>query len=132
MYEYTANLDRVVDGDTMDVTIDMGFKITTNQRIRFAYINAPEIFKTPTNSPEYKLGMKAKRYIEKRLRQNGNEMRLVTYKWAGMHGRYTGIVWLEDSKISLNEELVKKGLAESIKKIKAIDVRKSSDEITPL
>lgn len=117
MYEYNAKLDRVLDGDTIDVNIDLGFKIMTNQRIRFAYINTPEIFKTPTDSPGYKLGMKAKRYVERRLKKNGNEMRLVTYKWAGMHGRYTGIIWLKDSKISLNDELIKKGLAQRIKKI---------------
>lgn len=132
MYEYKADLDRVVDGDTIDVTIDVGFKITTHQRIRLAHINVPEIFKVPLDSPEYKRGMKAKKYVEKRLKQNHNKMRLVTYKWAGMHGRYTGIIWLEDSKISLNDELVKKGLADKIKKSKPKDTGKHEDKITPL
>jgi Kyanoviridae endonuclease len=44
MYEYKATLDRVVDGDTLDLIIDMGFKMTTNQRIRLANINTPETY----------------------------------------------------------------------------------------
>lgn len=115
MYEYKANLDRVVDGDTLDVDVDMGFKITTNQRIRLGGLNTPEIFHVDTTSADYKKGLKAKKYVERRLRKNKNQMRLVTYKWAGMHGRYTGIIWLGDSKISLNEELIKNGLAEKVK-----------------
>lgn len=131
MYEYNAKLDRVIDGDTIDVTIDLGFKITTNQRVRFAHINVPEIFKVPLDSPEYKRGMKAKRYVERRLKQNHNEMRLVTYKWVGAYGRYTGIIWLGDSKISLNDELVGKGLAEKIRKNKAKDASEHEDKTTP-
>ena len=42
MYEYKAKLVRVVDGDTIDCEIDLGFDITVRQRVRFAGINAPE------------------------------------------------------------------------------------------
>ena len=115
MYEYQAKLEKVVDGDTIDVTIDVGFKITTNQRIRFAKINTAEIFHADKNTEDYKKGLEAKEFVERRFKENNNEMRLITYKWAGMHGRYTGIVWLKDSKISLNEELIQEGLAEKVK-----------------
>ena len=42
MYEYSAKLRRVVDGDTVDVTIDLGFSIKYNCRVRLSGINAPE------------------------------------------------------------------------------------------
>lgn len=115
MYEYQAKLEKIVDGDTIDVTIDVGFKITTNQRIRFAKINTPEIFHVDKETEDYKKGIEAKEFVERRFKENNNEMRLVTYKWAGMHGRYTGIIWLKDSKISLNDELIQGGLAEKVK-----------------
>ena len=45
MYQYKAKIDRIVDGDTMDIVIDLGFKITTNQRIRLKGINTPETYR---------------------------------------------------------------------------------------
>ena len=42
MYTYKANLDRVVDGDTIDAHIDLGFDITIHKRIRLAGIDTPE------------------------------------------------------------------------------------------
>lgn len=43
MYEYKAVVKRVVDGDTIDVTIDLGFHIQYTERVRLARINAPEM-----------------------------------------------------------------------------------------
>ena len=114
MYEYKAILDRVVDGDTLDAIIDVGFKMTTNQRIRLAHINTPETFRVKRTSKEYKKGVEAKHYVEKRLADNQNEMRIETYKNPGKYGRYLGIIWLGDSNISLNEELVEKGYAKRV------------------
>ena len=42
MYRYNAKVTRVVDGDTVDAEIDLGFDITIKKRIRLAEINAPE------------------------------------------------------------------------------------------
>ena len=114
MYEYKAKLDRVVDGDTLDVIIDLGFKMTTNQRIRLAHVDTPEIFRLKRTSEEYKKGIEAKNYVEKRLADNHNEMKIRTYKSPGKYGRYIGVIWLEDSDISLNEELVQKGYAKKL------------------
>lgn len=111
MYEYKAKLDRVIDGDTLDLVIDIGFKMTTNQRIRLAHIDTPEIFRVKHDSEEYKKGIEAKHHVEKRLADNQNEMKIQTYKSPGKYGRYIGIIWLRDSDISLNEELVQKGYA---------------------
>jgi micrococcal nuclease len=115
VYEYKAKLDRVVDGDTIDLIIDVGFKMTTNQRIRLASIDTPETYRVKRTSREYKRGIKAKEYVEKRLAENQNELKIRTYKNVGKYGRYIGVIWLEDSDISLNDELVQKGHAEKIK-----------------
>ena len=53
MYKYKATVGRVVDGDTVDVVIDLGFKITTNQRIRLEGINTPETYSVKKDSEEY-------------------------------------------------------------------------------
>lgn len=114
MYEYKAKLDRVVDGDTMDLTIDVGFKMTTNQRIRLAHIDTPETYRVKKTSEEYKKGVEAKEYVEKRLADNQDKMKINTYKNIGKYGRYIGIIWLEDSDIPLNDELVQKGYAKRV------------------
>ena len=114
MYEYKAKLDRVVDGDTLDLIIDVGFKMTTNQRIRLASIDTPETYRVKRTSEEYKRGIQAKEYVEKRLAENQNELKIRTYKNVGKYGRYIGVIWLKDSDISLNDELVQEGHAEKI------------------
>lgn len=111
MYEYKAILDRVVDGDTLDLIIDMGFKMTTNQRIRLANINTPETYGQKHDSEEYKAGMRAKEFVINRLQENGNVGKINTSKLTGKYGRYIGVIWLADSETSLNDELVQKGFA---------------------
>jgi micrococcal nuclease len=111
MYEYKATLDRIIDGDTIDLIIDMGFKITTNQRIRLANINTPETYGQKHDSAEYKAGMKAKNYVIKRFADNENIVKIETTKLTGKYGRYIGVIWFGDSDISLNDELVEKGYA---------------------
>lgn len=112
MYQYKAKIDRVVDGDTIDLIIDLGFKITTHQRIRLAEINTPETYNVKRDSEEYKKGMVSKNYVEKRLAENNNEVIIETDKLTGKYGRYIGTIRLSDSEVSLNRELVDEGLAE--------------------
>lgn len=111
MYQYKAKVERIVDGDTLDVIVDVGFKITTNQRIRLAKINTPETYNVKKDSEEYKNGMKAKEYVIKRLAENNNEIILETGKLVGKYGRYIGTIILADNDVTLNDELVKNGLA---------------------
>jgi micrococcal nuclease len=112
MYEYKATLIRVIDGDTIDLSVDMGFKMKTEQRIRLAGIDTPEIWRRKHTSEEYKKGMKAKKYVEKRLSENDNILIIRTSKGTGIYGRYIADILLADSDISLNEELLQKGYAE--------------------
>ncbi|MGB2727371.1 MAG: thermonuclease family protein [Halobacteriota archaeon] len=110
-YRYRAKLDRVVDGDTMDVVIDLGFYVEMRERVRLEGIDTPEIYRVPKNSEEYKKGMEAKEYVERRLNENGNELVIETEK-RGKWRRWLAKVYLKDSTKTLNEELVEKGLAE--------------------
>ena len=114
MYHYKANVERIVDGDTIDVVIDLGFKITTFQRIRLAKINTPETYNVKKDSAEYQNGMLSKLYVEQRIAANNNEIQLETEKVQEKYGRYIGTIWLADSTTSLNDELVEKGFAKYV------------------
>jgi len=59
--------------------------------------------------------MEAKLYVEQRFAANSNEIILEVLKVADKYGRYIGIIWLADSDISLNDELVNNGLAVYVK-----------------
>ncbi|MDX8340416.1 thermonuclease family protein [Draconibacterium sp. IB214405] len=111
MYTYKAKVDRVVDGDTIDLVIDLGFKITTFQRIRLRGINTPETYNVKKDSEEYKKGMEAKTFVMERISANNNEVIVETSKEVGKFGRYIGVIRLADNEQTLNDELVEKGFA---------------------
>jgi len=112
-YKYKAKLVSVVDGDTIEVIMDLGFYIELKERLRLAGVNTPEIFRVKKNSKEYKLGIKAKKYVEKRLQDNGNEF-VVETKKRGKWRRWIAKIYLRDSDKTLNEELVEKGLGKKV------------------
>lgn len=87
MYKYEATVDRVVDGDTVDFWIDLGFSIKTHQRIRVARIDAPERF---TNK-----GKAATAWLVKELQ--GKQIRISTEK-TGKYGRWIGEIEVFDRK----------------------------------
>lgn len=112
MYEYNAKLKRVVDGDTLDLIIDLGFRMTTQQRIRLKGIDTPEIWRQKKDSAEYKKGMEAKDYVLRRFEGNQNRCSINTDKDAGVYGRFIGTIFFSDSSESLNDELLRKGYAQ--------------------
>lgn len=112
MYIYKAKLERVVDGDTIDVVIDLGFKVTAHQRIRLQGINTPETYNVKKGSEEYKRGMVAKQFVIDRFTENNNEAIVETGKDTGKYGRYIGVIRLADNSTSLNDELVEKDYAQ--------------------
>jgi micrococcal nuclease len=114
MYQYKAKAERVIDGDTIDVTIDLGFKITTHQRIRLAGIDTPEIFSVKKDSDEHRRGIEAMQFVEQRLAANSNQMIIETEKVTGKYGRYIGTIKLSDSATTLNQELLDNGYAERV------------------
>jgi len=114
MYTYKAKLDRVVDGDTIDVNIDLGFDISVHKRVRFSGINAPE---SRTRDLEEKAkGLAAKDRVKAVLSEN--ETFTLESKELGKYGRVLGEIFVENidgqtnlTLKSLNELLIKEGHA---------------------
>ena len=111
MYEYYVNsLDKVVDGDTIDVTIDLGFDIKYSSRVRLAGIDTPE---SRTRDLEEKtLGLEAKEYLKKRLK-DAKRIVIKTEKLdsTGKYGRILGWLFLDDETNSVNNQMIMKGYA---------------------
>ena len=112
-YVYRAKLKRVVDGDTIDLRIDTGFHLEVTQRIRFNGLDTPEIFGVRKDTSEYKRGIKAKEYVERRFQDNDGKCIIETYN-IGKYGRWVADIFLADSELSLNQELLDKGLAKKM------------------
>ena len=114
MYEYKIKLDRVIDGDTVDAHIDLGFDVSTKKRIRFMGINTPE---SRTRDLEEKArGLAAKDRV-KQLLEGCNDIKLKSHG-VGKYGRCLGELFLDkvDGKEcltleSVNELLIKEGHA---------------------
>ena len=110
MYEYKVKVIEVVDGDTIDVAIDLGFDIFTNKRIRLAGIDCPE--SRTTDLHEKKLGTEAKEYLKQLI---GNASNVVVKTLATdtyeKYGRVLGQVYIDSSAISVNDLLISRGYA---------------------
>ena len=102
---------RVVDGDTIDLDIDLGFHIHITERVRLKGVNTPEIFRVKKESDEYKRGIAAAEFVSRRFAENGNECVIVTEK-RGKWRRWLAEIYFADSDKSLNDELIERGLAE--------------------
>ena len=108
MYQYKIKkIRRVIDGDTLDVAIDLGFSITLNQRIRLKDIDAAE---TRTKDLTEKLeGFAAKEWLEKELSREG-EWIIETYK-EEKYGRILGTLYFVGDSVTLNEKMLNEGIA---------------------
>ena len=104
MYTYKAKLDRVVDGDTIDVHIDLGFDITVHKRVRLAGIDTPE--SRTRDLAEKKLGLAAK----DRLKELCVGSIKVQSLGKGKYGRILGIPYTKDGK-DICEILINEGHA---------------------
>jgi len=109
MYTYfVKSLDRVVDGDTIDITIDLGFDLTKKERVRLAGIDTPE--KRTKNQKEKEMGYQATEFLEMHLMEATN-LTVKTEK-DGKFGRMLG--WLyktEKDTTSINEVMIDEGYA---------------------
>ena len=107
MYEYNAKLDRVIDGDTVDAMIDLGFSTWVHKRIRLEGIDAPE---TRTRDLDEKAqGFATKERLEGLL-EAASGMFVLQSHGVGKYGRCLGTIFIEEQNI--NELLLAEGLAE--------------------
>jgi micrococcal nuclease len=115
MYRYNAKLIRVVDGDTIDADIDLGFDVHVKKRIRLAGINAPE--SRTRNKVEKKLGLAAKERLIDILDGAANCFELESEE-LGKYGRVLGRLHINKlagkevlTQVCINDTLVKEGHA---------------------
>ena len=109
MYTYKIDVDRVVDGDTIDANIDLGFEVSVKKRIRFMGINAPE---SRTRDADEKVkGLAAKKRVEELL----EDAETITVKshGVGKFGRCLGELTITQAgkETNLNELLISEGHA---------------------
>lgn len=110
MYKYNAVCTRVIDGDTIDAEVDLGFKVWIKVRIRLSGIDAPE---TRTRDlTEKQLGFETKRRLEQILEQVDNNFVLISDK-VDKYGRCLGTIYINNENI--NQKLLNEGLAEVYK-----------------
>ena len=105
MYEYRVNIVRVVDGDTVDVDIDLGFGVwLKKQRVRLYGIDTPESRTRDLNEKKY--GLMAKEYLKERI-SNGAILK-TRLDGKGKYGRILGefIVLDNEVRVNVNQEMI--------------------------
>jgi micrococcal nuclease len=111
MYQYfVKEVKNVVDGDTIDVIIDLGFDILFSSRVRLAGIDTPE--SRTTNKVEKALGLESKEYLKKHLK----DAKSVVIKTEKMNstekfGRILGWIYVDGDTESLNDKMINDGYA---------------------
>jgi len=108
MYQYKIKkIHRVIDGDTVDIDIDLGFNITLKQRVRLKGINAAE---TRTKDlEEKKKGTDARLWLEKELAKEGDWI-IETHK-EDKYGRILGVLYCVGDPVTVNERMLNEGIA---------------------
>jgi micrococcal nuclease len=111
MFEYyVKKVTKVVDGDTIDVDIDLGFDISFTSRVRLAGIDTPE--SRTTDKAEKALGLESKEYLSKHLK----DAKSVVIKTEKMNstekfGRILGWIYVNGDTVSLNDMMINDGYA---------------------
>ncbi|NBO78168.1 MAG: nuclease [Actinobacteria bacterium] len=111
MYEYRVKkVTAVVDGDTIDVDIDLGFSVSFSQRVRLAGIDTPE--SRTSDKAEKTLGLEAKEYLKSKLK----DAKVVIIKTekpdsSEKYGRILGWLYIDGDTISINDHMIEDGYA---------------------
>ena len=107
-------INRVVDGDTIDVTIDLGFDLYKKERVRVAGVDTPE--KRTRDLDEKELGIDATNWLKDKLDgaiTGDDDLIIRTELVGGMgkYGRLLGWLYIGDAELSLNEQMITEGYA---------------------
>ena len=105
---------RVLDGDTIDVLIDLGFELFKKERVRIAGVDTPE--KRTRNLEEKALGVDATNWLKEKLESTlvGDDeltIRTELVGGVGKYGRLLGWLYVGESVVSLNEQMITEGYA---------------------
>ena len=109
-----TEINRVVDGDTIDVTIDLGFDLYKKERVRVAGVDTPE--KRTRDLEEKALGIDATNWIKEKLKDaiDGDDdliIRTELVGGTGKYGRLLGWLYIGDGSLSINEQMITEGYA---------------------
>ena len=109
-----VEINRVVDGDTIDVTIDLGFDLFKKERVRIAGVDTPE--KRTRDDEEKALGIDATYWMKEKLEgaiDGDDDLVIRTELVGGMgkYGRLLGWLYIGDGETSLNEQMIEEGYA---------------------
>jgi micrococcal nuclease len=109
---YNAEVVRVVDGDTLDVNVDLGFRVFTKLRLRLLHVDTPEVFGVKHGSEEHKAGLIASEATKAWVKEHGPHVVIRTAKGTGKYGRWLAEVGCDGGEThSLNDHLIDKGWA---------------------
>jgi len=127
MYQYNAVIRKVVDGDTIEIDIDLGLSAWVhNEKIRLYGIDTPEVYGVKKGSPEWELGNQSSEFVKQNLKENGQVIIETIKDKKEKYGRYLALVYIQiDQSIltglteirnigdfyCLNDILIAKGLA---------------------
>ena len=109
-----TEINRVLDGDTIDVTIDLGFDLYKKERVRIAGVDTPE--KRTRNLEEKELGIDATNWLKEKLESTlaGDDQLFIRTELVGgvgKYGRLLGWCYIGDAEVSLNEQMIDEGYA---------------------
>ena len=109
-----VEINRVLDGDTIDVTIDLGFDLFKKERVRVAGVDTPE--KRTRDLEEKALGYDATNWLKEKLEgavagDDDLVIRTELVGGVGKYGRLLGWLYLGDGSLSLNEAMIEEGYA---------------------
>ena len=109
-----TEINRVLDGDTIDVTIDLGFDLYKKERVRVAGVDTPE--KRTRDLEEKELGIDATNWLKEKLEgaiEGDDELTIRTELKGGVgkYGRLLGWLYIGDAQMSLNEQMIDEGYA---------------------
>jgi len=109
-----VSIDKVLDGDTIDVTIDLGFDLFKKERVRIAGVDTPE--KRTRDLEEKALGLDATYWMKGKLEDTiagDEELTIRTELKGGMgkYGRLLGWLYIGEDTVSLNEQMITEGYA---------------------
>ena len=109
-----TEIKKVLDGDTIDVIIDLGFDLAKTERVRIAGVDTPE--KRTRNLEEKALGIDATEWLKDKLESaiDGDDdlvIRTELVGGVGKYGRLLGWLYIGDATVSLNEQMIDEGYA---------------------
>ena len=109
-----TKIKKVLDGDTIDVVIDLGFDLAKTERVRIAGVDTPE--KRTRNLEEKALGLDATNWLKEKLNDTikGEDELVVRTELVGgvgKYGRLLGWLYIGDASVSLNEQMITEGYA---------------------